>query len=194
MPEENKCLALVTDAFGGKGGIAQYNRDLLVALIQSGLLLSVAVLPRYAPHAADPPPGITQLPPRSSRIAYALTVLWFVRVRRNQVVFCGHVYVAALAALIARLTKSKLIMQMHGIEAWRRPSRLLRYAVEAADLVLCVSRYTRASVLDWAAIAPERVVVVPNTVAASFTPGDGTALRAELDLTGKQVLLTVGRR
>ena len=33
-------------------------------------------------------------------------------------------------------------------------------ALEAADLVLCVSRYTRGRVLGWAAIAPERIVVV----------------------------------
>ena len=29
-------LALVTDAFGGRGGIAQYNRDLLSALAGAG--------------------------------------------------------------------------------------------------------------------------------------------------------------
>ena len=59
--------------------------------------------------------------------------------------------------------------------------------------MLCVSRYTRAAVVGWAAIAPERVVVVPNTVAEGFTPGDGSALRAALGLDGKRVLLTVGR-
>jgi phosphatidylinositol alpha-1,6-mannosyltransferase len=100
---------------------------------------------------------------------------------------------AGLAAFIARLTKAKLIVQLHGIESWHRPSRFRRSAVEVADLVLCVSRYTRAAVLGWAAIAPERVIVVPNTVAENFTPEDGSALRAELGLNGKQVLLTVGR-
>ena len=29
-------LALVTDAFGGRGGIAQYNRDFLGALAETG--------------------------------------------------------------------------------------------------------------------------------------------------------------
>ena len=71
---------------------------------------------------------------------------------------------APLAALIAKLKGAKLIIQAHGIEAWPRPSRLQRAALETADLVLCVSRYTRARILDWAAIAPERVLVLPNTV------------------------------
>jgi len=60
-------------------------------------------------------------------------------------------------------------------------------------MILSVSRYTRARVLDWAAIPPERVVVIPNTVSDCFTPGDGAALRHEWNLEGKKVLLTVGR-
>lgn len=79
-------------------------------------------------------------------------------------------------------------MQAHGIETWTCPSGLRRAAVERSDLVLSVSRYTRACVLGWAAIEPERLVVLPNTVGEGFTPGNTRAWPA-----GKQVLLTVGR-
>jgi phosphatidylinositol alpha-1,6-mannosyltransferase len=70
---------------------------------------------------------------------------------------------------------------------------LQQRAVEAADLILCVSRYTRARVIEWAAIAPERVLVLPNTVGEAFTPGDGSVLRRAWGLQDKRVLLTVGR-
>jgi phosphatidylinositol alpha-1,6-mannosyltransferase len=115
------------------------------------------------------------------------------RTKRPDLIFCGHLYMAPLGHLIARLTRARLIIQMHGIEAWPRPSRLQRAAVESADLVLCVSRFTRTAVLGWAAIAPERLVVLPNTVSAAFTPGDGSALRLAWGLQDKRVLLTVGR-
>ncbi|HEY1980063.1 MAG TPA: glycosyltransferase family 4 protein [Xanthobacteraceae bacterium] len=193
MRPDNRCLALVTDAFGGNGGIAQYNCDFLAALVQSVHGASIDVLPRYGPQQTDPPPGITQLPPRGSRIGYGIAAIWFLRLRRIPVIFCGHLHLAALAGLVARLTKAKLIVQMHGIEAWPSPSRMRRSAVESADLVLCVSRYTRAAVLGWAAIAPERVIVVPNTVDEQYTPGDGSVLRRQLGLEDKRVLLTVGR-
>jgi len=62
-----------------------------------------------------------------------------------------------------------------------------------ADLVLCVSRHTRSAVLSWAEIAPERVLVVPDTVREAFTPGDGSTQRTALALEGKRILLTVGR-
>jgi phosphatidylinositol alpha-1,6-mannosyltransferase len=188
-----RLLALVNDAFGGSGGIAQYNCDFLSALAECGAASSIAILPRHAPNQVTIPAGVQQAPPRPGRIAYAISSVRAVLTRRVDVVFCGHLYVAPLAMLVARLGRAKLIVQLHGIEAWPRPTLLRRSAVEAADLVLCVSRHTRASVLSWASIAPERVLVLPNTVAEAFTPGDGAALRAAWGLEGKCVLLTVGR-
>jgi phosphatidyl-myo-inositol dimannoside synthase len=193
MPKVARCLALVTEAFGGNGGIAQYNCDYLQSLATSGFFTSIIVLPRYGSVRSDPSPMITQLSPRRGRMLYVLAALRTAFTRRAEVVFCGHIYMVVLALFIARLTRAKLVVQMHGIEAWCRPTPLRRYAVEAADLVLCVSRYTRAAVLDWAAIAPERVLVLPNTVREIFSPGDRSKLRAELGLSRKQVLLTVGR-
>ena len=43
-----KMLALVTDAFGGRGDIAQYNRDFLSAVVSCGAVSSITVLPRHA--------------------------------------------------------------------------------------------------------------------------------------------------
>jgi phosphatidyl-myo-inositol dimannoside synthase len=190
---ETCCLALVTDAFGGHGGIAQYNRDFLGALAEGGAVSSITVLPRHAPGQIAPPAAINQIPARPGRLAYAAMALLTGFRQRTDIVFCGHLYMAPLAWLIARLKGAKLIVQMHGIDAWLRPSRLQRDAAEAADLILCASRYTRACVVGWAAIAPERILLVPNTVADAFAPGDGSALRAALGLKDKRVLLTVGR-
>ncbi len=185
MTRQGHCLALVTDAFGGHGGIAQYNRDFLCALAESGAMSSITVLPRRAPERTTAPAAIKQRPPRPGRLAYSAMALLTAFRRRIDVVFCGHLYMAPLAWLVARLKGAKLVIQMHGIEAWPRPSRLQRAAVEAADLIMCVSRYTRACVAGWAAIAPERVVVMPNTVEDAFAPGDGSALRTALGLEGR---------
>jgi phosphatidylinositol alpha-1,6-mannosyltransferase len=108
-------------------------------------------------------------------------------------VFCGHLFMAPLAAMAARLAGARLVIQTHGVEAWPRPGALQRRAVDRADLVLSVSRYTRAQILGWSTIAPERVAVLPDTVGEAFTPGDATALRQKWGLAGAKVLLTVGR-
>jgi phosphatidylinositol alpha-1,6-mannosyltransferase len=190
---QKSVLALVTDAFGGHGGIAQYNRDFLDALAASGIVSSITVLPRHAPELISAPAAICQKRARPGRLTYSVMALVTAFRQRFDVVFCGHLYMAPLAWPIARLRGAKLILQMHGVEVWPRPSRLQRTATEAADLVLCVSRHTRACVVGWTTIVTERVVVVPNTVADRYTPGDGLALRTVLGAEGNRVLLTVGR-
>jgi phosphatidylinositol alpha-1,6-mannosyltransferase len=189
-----KLLALVSDAYGGAGGIAQYNRDLLRALDAAPAVAGIDVLPRHAKGPLGALPGkVRQLKAPAGRTAYVPTALGLARSLRPDVVFCGHINLAPLAAMAARLAGAKLVMQLHGIEAWERPSALHRRAVERADLVLCVSRYTRRRLLDWADIAAERVAVLPNTVSEAFTPGDRAAARTALGLDGKLALLSVGR-
>jgi len=187
-------LCLVADAFAGKGGIAQYNRDFLRSLAKTEISPSIVVLARHA--AAEKmatPFKFAQRVPRGGRVAYAISALWLTLRWRPQVLYCGHLNLAPLAAFLAWASRAKLVVQMHGIEAWQCPGALHQLAVEAADLVLCVSRYTRASILSWAALSPERVCVLPNTVDENFTPGDGSVLRSELGLAGKRIILTVGR-
>ena len=186
-------LALVTEAFGGRGGIAQYNRDLLRVLAEKSTVSTITVLPRNAPDQPVAPAKVTQAPPRTRRLVYAIGAVLTALQRHIDVVFSGHLYMAPLACLVARLKGAKLVVQMHGVEAWSRPSRLRQAATEAADLVFCVSRYTRGRVIGWAALEPERVVIVPDTVGEAFTPDDGSALRASLGILDKCVLLTVGR-
>lgn len=193
IKERACCLALVTDAFGGHGGIAQYNRDFLTAIAEGGAVSSITVLPRHAPAPIAAPAAINQLAARPGKVAYAASALLAALRGHIDIVFCGHLYMAPLAWLVARLKGAKLIVQTHGIEAWPRPSRLRCAATEAADLVLCPSRYTHARIIGWATIAPERILLVPNTVSDVFAPGDGSALREALRIKAKRVLLTVGR-
>ena len=136
-------LALVTDAFGGRGGIAQYNRDFLGALADTRAVSSITVLPRHAPDRPSVPEKIEQTIARPGRIAYSVAALRTALLRPIDIVFCGHLFMAPLAALITRLKRAKLIVQTHGVEAWPRPSRLQRAALEACrSRVVCLAPYT----------------------------------------------------
>jgi phosphatidyl-myo-inositol dimannoside synthase len=188
-----RVLALVGHAFGASGGIAQYNRDFLGSLAASELASAIEILPRGGPSAAQTPARIVQRRPRYAQPVYAAAAVAKALTTPFDIVFCGHLYMAPLAAIVARLARARLVIQTHGVEAWSRPTDLQRAAVEQADLVLSVSRYTRAQVLSWADIAPEKVAVLPDTVGEAFTPGDGAALRQRWGLGGARVLLTVGR-
>jgi len=71
-----RVLALVTEAFGGRGGIAQYNRDFLSALARCDRVGDVIVLPRFnASSASTLPPGVQQLRPVQSKFGCSLSAL-----------------------------------------------------------------------------------------------------------------------
>ncbi|MHB2169133.1 glycosyltransferase family 4 protein [Alsobacter sp. R-9] len=183
-------LALVTEAFGGKGGIARYNRDLLAAWAEQA---DIHILPRSAGEQELLPAGVSQTFPSRGRLGYAIrAAMDTVRVRPSTV-FCGHLYMAPLAWALARLTGAKFVLQVHGIDAWTSPGALRRFACEQADWILSVSRYTRSRLLTWAAIEPNRVIVLPNTVDGRYRPGDRGAARARFGFGDGPVVVSVGR-
>jgi phosphatidylinositol alpha-1,6-mannosyltransferase len=188
-------LALVTDAFGGIGGIAQYNRDLITALAQCQTVGRVLVLPRHAGAGFTLPAGVQQLDPRSGRVSYTLSALRAARTAGPfHAIFCGHLHLAPLGAVIARLLRVPLWLQLHGFEAWGPIPRMQHWAAEQASLVTAVSRHTRRRFLRASDLASGRVRVLPNTVQPTFAPGPKPDYLIERHhLQGKKVLLTVGR-
>lgn len=187
-----RILALVGEAYGAPGGIAQYNRDFFDGLSACGEH-SIRILPRGGPAGAETPVGVIQERPVFGRQTYAARAFAATLASRPEMIFCGHLYMAPLAHLLAGVSGAKLIIQLHGIESWRTPGAATRRAVAVAERVLCVSRDTRAKLLAWSGLAPERAVVLANTVGPAFTPGDRAAARARWSLDKPSVILAVGR-
>ncbi|WP_048708537.1 glycosyltransferase family 4 protein [Microvirga massiliensis] len=187
-------LALVTDAYGGRGGIAQVSRDMVAAFTNSKDVAHVDILPRHAPDLlAGLSEKARQHPARVGRLAYSAAALKATRRVRPELIYCNHLYMVPLAAFIARLNQAKLLVHLHGIEIWPAPSTLQRRSLELADLALCASRHTRARLLTHTNLPPERAIVLSNTVASDFAPGDRAAARTRFGLDAQLTLLTVGR-
>ena len=191
---KSNVLALVTECYGGQGGIAQYNRDLTAALARAANVASVFVLPRLAPKSITYMPAkVVQARPGLKRANYALRALYTALVRRPNLLFCGHLYMAPLAFLLSKVLRIPYLVQMHGTEIWRQPSRTQALALERAALIFCVSRHTRAQVLKYTRADPNRVVVLPNTFESDYRPRDRRQVRSALGISNEFVLLTVGR-
>jgi phosphatidylinositol alpha-1,6-mannosyltransferase len=190
-------MALVTDGFGGFGGIARYNQDFLTALSASSAVEGVSVLPRRTPgRVAALPEKIAQTLPISSRTRYAMEALRRTAVMpRDTVVFCGHILMAPLAMAVAFTRGFPVWLQTHGLDAWEMPSSHVRSSAERATLVTTVSRFTRRRmVATWWRRDPNIIRVLPNTVSETFTPGPPPSHLVERwGLQGKKVLLSISR-
>jgi phosphatidylinositol alpha-1,6-mannosyltransferase len=194
-----KILALMPDAYRGFGGIAQYNRDLIDALASSDRVDLIVSLTRHFPEAnsgLDPPPAkLVQhfLPGHTSR--YVTAALTHALRLHPDVVLCGHINLLPVAALLKKLTRRPLILEVYGIEAWERPPGLRSRGIEQVDLAIAISRYTRERLISWSGIEPHRIRVVPNAVHLNrYSSGEKPRYLVErYGVEGKRVLLTVGR-
>jgi phosphatidylinositol alpha-1,6-mannosyltransferase len=185
-------LALLTDGYGGAGGIAQYNRDLFAALHAARPAMTLRMFQRSG-RPDDAPAWVDRLEVRTGRLAYASAALRQALRWRPEHVFCGHLFMLSLAWGIAVVTGARLWLQVHGIEAWQPPRWIADPMLRRIQLVSAVSRDTRARFLAWAPVEPHRVRVLGNTVAPSYRPADRAVVRARLGLQGKPLLLSVGR-
>ena len=193
-PDKPVVLALLTEAFGGEGGIAQFNRDFLRALDSTGVIGAVHSLPRLG-NGVVPESSITitQAAASSGRLSYSLAALGAALRLRPDFVLNGHLYHGPLSWLAARVAKAKLISVLHGTETWGPISPQHLRPLNASDLIICVSEDTKARYLAHAGAAAAPVRVIHNTFEERFCSGDRSAARARFGLDGLPVILTVGR-
>ena len=101
-PAPRRFLVLLTDAFGGHGGIAKFNRDLLTALCSDPQCAEVAAVPRLMSESPGPlPDTLTWITDGlTGKLRYALTVLKFAfRHSSFDILLCGHINLLPIASL-----------------------------------------------------------------------------------------------
>ena len=189
-----KVIALTTDAFGGYGGIAQYNRDFLGGLVATNHFTDVQVFVRHADtvnfHVPD---RVTQHPPTENKYLYGANALLQSIKLRPDLIFCGHLFHGPLAILLSRLTGAPVVSQLHGTEIWSRIRTAHLRPLEQSKLVLCVSEHTREKYLEQSREGTNNAEVLWNTVSDEFNPKAREAAREHFGLNGEFVVLSVGR-
>lgn len=200
-------LALLTDAYGGRGGIAKVNRDLLEAVVDLDAIERVVVLPRVVSEVVGDVPDAVDF-----RAEAADGMGAFVRTLGSVVVnggydgvICGHLHLAPFAALAAVRARVPWFLIVHGVEAWGPPHwpatqrgltwAATKAAVRRADAFVAVSDLTRRRFAHRMGLALERGTVVPNSVDLSdFGPGPKRPdLLDRYGLRDRTVLMTLAR-
>lgn len=191
-------LALVSDAYGGTGGIALYNRDAIEAMCADPLVKQVVALPRVAPNPVEPMPGKLDydISGLASNFGYARALLRQLLRGKFDLIYCAHVNLIPLAHIASLISGAPWVLCTYGTDAWVPiPRKASRNWLKFAEGVISVSGVTRERLLGWCPIAPERCVVIPNAVRlGDFAPQSKDAgLLARYGLEGRTVIMTLGR-
>lgn len=191
-----RILVLLTDAFGGHGGIALYNRDVLTALCADPTIVDVVALPRVAalPLGALPAKLTYDLASLGGVRRFALRALRHVLSGRFDAIYCAHLNLMPLARWIARIARAPLVLAIYGIEAWQ-PLKHTRRGAGAADHVISISQVTLDRFRAWHPYPDARCSIAPNAIHLDqfgLAPRD-QAMARRYGVEDRKVLLTFGR-
>jgi phosphatidyl-myo-inositol dimannoside synthase len=197
--EQLRILVLITDALGGHGGIAKFNRDLLTAMCSHPYCMEVVAIPRLMPNPPGPLPSrLTYVTEGlNGKLRYVFTGLKSLyRNAKFSLIVCGHINLLPVAYAFRLWIKAPLALIIHGIEAWQ-PTRhwLTNYLARRVDALISVSTFTMQRFLGWARGDIARRLILPDCIDLKRY-GVGTKnleLLHRYGLTGKTVLMTLGR-
>lgn len=188
-----RVLVLCTDAFGGYGGIAQYNRDLAEAIARHPDVTEVVMLPRLVPAPMERLPEKIRFVEQAAKglASYGMEVAKLLPKRHEfDLIICAHVNLLPFA----RLLSARPVLVVYGIEAWKPPRRGVGRFVRGAGAVWSISEITLRRLRRWSGYhGPSSLL--PNAIHLeryAVGPRDPELAR-RLGVEGKRVLLTFGR-
>lgn len=200
MDQGMRVAMLLTDAYGGFGGISRFNRDFLEGLDATPSVAHVHALPRLIPETIDdiiPESVIYDRRAAGGLKAYIRRLASLaVFGRKLDLVVCGHVNLLTAAYLLARLHRCPVALIIHGIDAWSPTShKRANFLAGRVDHVLSVSSCTADRFCAWSGLPRERVTLLPNCVDLAAFPvqARNETLVERYGLGDAKVLLTVGR-
>lgn len=138
-------VVIMTPGVGGADGISAVTRMYAHALAaQIGAGLGAVELWTLAERPADVPAldaGVTVHAASGSRVRFARFALRATRAGRRTLVIVQHVHLLPVALPLA-WRGARVMLQLHGVEAWQRLRTMERAGCRAAWKIISVSAYT----------------------------------------------------
>ncbi|MEH2143419.1 glycosyltransferase family 4 protein [Nostoc sp.] len=193
-----KILVLMPDAFGGRGGISQYNRDFINSLCSADNCDEVVAIPRNVVDRIETlPQKLTYITSGiKGKLPYIHAIFHTIRANpKFDLIICGHLYMLPLAWLVKLWTKAPILLEIYGIEAWKPHNSIVNYCLPAVDSVVSISQITLDRFQSWANIPKVQQFLLPNAIALDQYGHDDkdSELISRYGLNEKIVLMTLGR-
>jgi phosphatidyl-myo-inositol dimannoside synthase len=129
------------------------------------------------------------------RLKMAISLFFQILKTRPQRVFCGHVNLAPLVHLLCKPFGIPYTVMVHGKEVWEPLPGSMRKALQQADEIWTVSRYSGDRATQSNQLDPHKIRLMPCAVDGDrFTPGEKSAALVErYGLADAKVMVTVAR-
>ncbi|MGK7945076.1 MAG: glycosyltransferase family 4 protein [Microcystaceae cyanobacterium] len=201
----NNHIFVFLEIFSQEGGIQAYVKDIFrayQALQDKSALNAQVFLLRDETGCENPFVSkrfkfayLKTLPAWKGRLNLASSLVRALIRHRPQQVFCGHINLAPLVALLCKPLGIPYTVLTYGKEVWQPLPSLQQKALSQANQIWTISRYSRDRLCQSNHISPEQVQILPCVVDEKcFTIGQKSPeLRKKYNLGDSKVLMTVAR-
>lgn len=209
MPNSNNTVDYVfvfLEIFAREGGIQSYVKDIFPAYrelsdCEEGKHAEVFLL-RDSSECTNPFASekvkfhyLKTLPLWLGRIKLAMALLSCLLLRRPRHVFCGHINLAPLVQIFCQSLGISYTVLTYGKEVWKPLPSQQRFALQQANSIWTISRYSRDIACQVNDIDPDKVRFLPCVVDGTIFHRDRkpSHLLQKYGLENAKVLMTVAR-
>ncbi|MGB3533990.1 MAG: glycosyltransferase [Microcoleaceae cyanobacterium] len=202
---ETRFLWCFLEIFSCEGGIQSYVKDIFDAYINvaTANMHSDVFLLRDSPECVNPYDRSAQMAfhyynsrsPSLGRFKLAVSLLNHLITHRPSRVFCGHINLAPLVQTLCQPFGIPYTVLTYGKEVWEPLPSKYRKALQQADQIWTISRYSRDQACLSNQLDPNQFKMIPCMVDGDrFTPGAKPSHLVErYGLADAKVLMTVAR-
>lgn len=194
-----KAVVLCTDAYGGRGGIALYNRNFISAVADHPEMTEVMVVPRKVYYqVSNIPEKVTHWSLPAKNIIYYLLSIFYLcfSTRRIDIIFCTHLHLLPVAFFCKARFGCRIQLLIFGRDAWKKSnSALANFFAKKLNSFIAMRHYTAKRFIGWTGLEGTNYFHLPNCIDPSkygVGPKDET-LKNKFDLEGMKVIVTAGR-
>ncbi len=193
-------LALVSDAYGGRGGIALYNRNLLTAICRHPCVDKVIAVPRYITYDLEElPANLTYISNAAKgKISYLITCIKLaLSLKQVDLIVCGHLHLLPFAYLLKFFLNCPVVPVVYGVEAWTpTPHRIANYLCRKLESFISIRKLTAQKLNEWTSRGVNgKFYYLPNCIDQAqygIAPKPRDLLK-KYGLENKRVIMTAGR-
>ncbi len=189
----------LTDCYGGRGGIAQYNRNLVDALISIKEIGEITIFQRKVVYRLEKIPKRVNLINNinNSKFNFMFKTFYFLFFgKKCEIVFCCHIHLLPFAWILSVKNNCPLVLFIFGEEAWS-PTRykISNYFCKKIDHLCSIRHYTAKKFFNWTKIKNKKYTYLPNCIEPKKYKGKikNKKLIEKYKLKNKKIIISCAR-
>jgi len=163
-----RSIVLVSDAYGGRGGIALYNRNFLKALCAFSDMETVVSVPRSITYDLEEmPSNLSYISSAAgSKLKYLKTCVGLALFDKHvDLIVCGHLHLLPFAYLLKLRHRCPMIPLTYGVEAWMPTSHaIVNFLCSRLNAFISIRSLTAHRLMEWAGILDAKFYYLPNCI------------------------------